>query len=93
MPHPCDSEPDGCWHLPGYLWCEPCGEHHRPPQCAIDQDGHALAPCGCRWDVIDPPGSHVGPYVNRHRPGCVDAPEEHPHHLPALHRVGQSPTT
>lgn len=31
------------WHQAyldsGYDWCRPCREYHRPPECAIDQDG------------------------------------------------------
>lgn len=46
------GDPD-CWHwgpsYRGYLFCRPCGEHHRPPECAIDEHGHALAPDGTPW--------------------------------------------
>jgi hypothetical protein len=37
----------------GYLWCRPCREHHRPPECAVDEQGRALAPCGCPWNLLD----------------------------------------
>ncbi len=33
-----------------YPWCRPCDEHHRPPECAVDEEGFSLSPCGCRWD-------------------------------------------
>jgi hypothetical protein len=33
----------------GYIYCRPHAEWHRPPECAIDQEGHALMSCGCRW--------------------------------------------
>lgn len=23
----------------GYTWCRPCVEYHRPPECAIREDG------------------------------------------------------
>jgi hypothetical protein len=50
----CDCAPDSCWFVDlGYVWCRPCGEHHRPPECAIDERGSALAPCGCSWDALD----------------------------------------
>jgi hypothetical protein len=26
----------------GYDWCRPCQEWHRPPECAIDQDGEPV---------------------------------------------------
>lgn len=39
MTAPADDE----WHQVyvelGYTWCRPCGEYHRPPECAIDQQG------------------------------------------------------
>jgi hypothetical protein len=44
-----------------YPWCRSCGEHHRPPECPIDQDGYSLAPCGCRWHDVD---------RDEHRPAC-----------------------
>ncbi|QXN73930.1 hypothetical protein SEA_BLAB_3 [Microbacterium phage Blab] len=28
----------------GYTWCQPCGEHHRPPQCALRPDGSIAHP-------------------------------------------------
>lgn len=49
-----DDDPAGCLFVnAGYLWCAPCGEHHRPPECAVDSDGYALAPCGCRWTEVE----------------------------------------
>lgn len=42
----------------GYVHCRPHGEWHRPPECAIDQEGHALMWCGCRWSE------------DEHRPEC-----------------------
>lgn len=39
-----------CWHLAAnYPWCRPCEEHHRPPECAVDEQGRALAWCGHPW--------------------------------------------
>lgn len=37
----------------GYPYCRPCGEHHRAPECPIDEQGRALAPCGHTWDEVD----------------------------------------
>lgn len=62
----CPDCGDDCWFLPGYPWCRPCGEHHRPPECNVDQQGRSLSSCGCPWEVIDPP-----PY--QHLAGCVYA--------------------
>lgn len=33
---------DDCWYMPGYPWCRPCKEHHRAPECDIDEQGRAL---------------------------------------------------
>lgn len=45
-PTPADPRPqpaDDYWHRAyldaGYDWCRPCGEYHRPPECAIDERG------------------------------------------------------
>lgn len=41
----------GCAYVSmGYPWCRPCEDHHRPPECAIDELGRALMGCGCPWD-------------------------------------------
>jgi hypothetical protein len=40
----------------GYPWCRSCREHHRPPECPIDEHGHALAPCGHSWGEALTPG-------------------------------------
>ena len=43
-------EPD-CMHFDcGYPWCRACGEHHRPPECAIDEQGRSLAYDGRPWE-------------------------------------------
>lgn len=75
MPNPCgDMCGDDCWHAAfGYPWCRPCGEHHRPPECAIDDQGRSLMSCGCAWSVIEAAGfteeAHYAPgcYVVRER--------------------------
>jgi hypothetical protein len=41
----------------GYPWCRSCAEHHRPPECPVDEEGRALAPCGHPWDEVED-GSH-----------------------------------
>lgn len=47
----CDGD---CWHeVHGYIGCLACGDHHRPPQCAVDEQGRALASCGCPWVVLE----------------------------------------
>lgn len=45
-----------CWFIDSnYYWCRPCQEHHRPPECAINELGQPLAPCGHPWvDVMTP---------------------------------------
>lgn len=46
-----DSE---CLNLAcGYPWCRSCGDHHRPPECSVDEQGRALAPDGRPWAVHD----------------------------------------
>lgn len=48
----CGCGDTDCLHLvAGYPWCCPCDEHHRLPECAIDEQGRALAPCGHPWEV------------------------------------------
>lgn len=43
-----------CPHVAaGYPWCRPCAEHHRPPECPINERGEALAPCGCTWAAAE----------------------------------------
>lgn len=37
----------------GYIWCRPCREWQRSPECAIDEAGYALAWCGCRWADLE----------------------------------------
>ena len=53
-PEFCHCGDHECWHWSpsyyGYLFCRPCGEHHRPPECAIDEQGRALRWDGTRWD-------------------------------------------
>jgi hypothetical protein len=51
----CD-EPDCMFLAVGYPFCRPCGDHHRPPECAVDAEGYALVWCGCRWDDLEPGG-------------------------------------
>lgn len=49
---PCACGDSDCDYLAaGYLWCRPCREHHRPPECAVDVQGRSLAPCGHPWDA------------------------------------------
>lgn len=39
-----------CVHYQAYYpFCRPCGEHHRPPECPIDEQGRALSPEGAPW--------------------------------------------
>lgn len=48
----CGCGEQGCEYLAlGYPWCRSCSEHHRAPECAVDQHGRALAPCGHPWDA------------------------------------------
>jgi hypothetical protein len=37
----------------GYINCRPCDEWHRPPECAIDDQGRALRWDGVPWEVAD----------------------------------------
>lgn len=42
-----------CLHLQvGYPFCRPCEEHHRGPECAIDDQGRALSPDGTPWEDL-----------------------------------------
>lgn len=57
--------PDGAecmnWQC-DYPWCRSCGEHHRLPECAVDQEGYALNSDGERWvDVDNRLGIHMPP--------------------------------
>lgn len=36
----------------GYSWCRPCGEWHRPPECAVDERGRALSSDGTPWEEM-----------------------------------------
>ncbi len=38
-PPPLESDWDQVHRDLGYEWCRPCAEWHRPPECAIDEDG------------------------------------------------------
>jgi hypothetical protein len=53
------------WHQvyldAGYLYCRPEGEYHRPPECPIDEQGRALAWCGCAWTDVEA-GHHATPH-------------------------------
>lgn len=54
MDCPCggDGFSDGCTYVSlGYPWCRPCGEHHRPPECDIDDQGRPLRSCGHPWEM------------------------------------------
>jgi hypothetical protein len=44
-----------------YPWCRSCADHHRAPECPIDQDGYSISQCGCRWDDLDLGGPGHGP--------------------------------
>lgn len=42
-----------CMHFQvGYPFCRPCDEHHRPPECAIDEHGRALNWEGTPWEEL-----------------------------------------
>lgn len=42
-----------CLHAQcGYWFCRPCDEHHRPPECAIDEHGRALSADGTPWEDL-----------------------------------------
>jgi hypothetical protein len=42
----------------GYPWCRSCREHHRAPECPIDENGVSLAWCGHPWDETAKPGHY-----------------------------------
>ena len=46
------SDWDQTYRDAGYEWCRPCGEWHRPPECAIDELGRALHWTGVPWDQL-----------------------------------------
>lgn len=53
----CGDAVEDCMHQAcGYPWCRPCGEHHRAPECPVDQQGRALAACGHPWSDVEAPG-------------------------------------
>ena len=41
---------DAAYITMGYVWCRPHEEWHRPPECAINEQGQPLMPCGCIED-------------------------------------------
>ena len=46
----CYCGDEECMHFQlDYPWCRPCGDHHRPPECALDSEGRALRPDGEPW--------------------------------------------
>lgn len=53
QPEPaCFCGDEDCDYLAfGYPYCRSCGEHHRLPECPVDQDGVALRPDGLPWDA------------------------------------------
>lgn len=55
------GEPDCPNFACGYPWCRPCAEHHRPPECPVDETGEPLAPCGCTWAETQQPGYYDRP--------------------------------
>lgn len=41
---------DDCDYMAfGYPYCRSCAEHHRPPECPIDEQGRSLDPDGNVW--------------------------------------------
>jgi hypothetical protein len=36
-----------------YPWCRPCEDHHRPPECEVNEQGEGIAFCGCTHTVLD----------------------------------------
>jgi hypothetical protein len=51
-----DASPEGCGQLVfGYPYCRSCGDHHRMPECAVNEHGEALAQCGHTWAEVDKP--------------------------------------
>jgi hypothetical protein len=54
QPERCHCGLPDCLHFDmEYPWCRSCAEHHRAPECPLDQEGYSLATCGCRWDDLD----------------------------------------
>lgn len=58
----CKCGEDDCLHFAfDYPWCRPCQEHHRAPECNVDEQGRSLMSCGCAWEVVeagDPTDAH-----------------------------------
>lgn len=51
-PTVCACGDDDCLHFAfDYPWCRPCEEHHRAPECPVDEQGRSLAPCGHPWEA------------------------------------------
>ena len=50
-----DLRADDEWHQAhvdaGYDYCRSCKEYHRPPECAINEQGVPLDPWGEPWDA------------------------------------------
>jgi hypothetical protein len=38
-----------------YPWCRPCEDHHRLPECPVDEQGRSLAACGHPWEDTEDP--------------------------------------
>lgn len=50
----CACGQDDCDQLAfGYPWCRTCQDHHRMPECEVNEAGEPLAPCGCTWTFLD----------------------------------------
>lgn len=58
VPDLCRCGDPECWHWSadyrGYPFCRPCGDHHRAPECAVDEHGRALRPDGTPWCDTNP---------------------------------------
>ena len=53
----CGDLVEDCLHQAcGYPWCRPCAEHHRAPECPVDEQGRPLAPCGHPWAQVEEQG-------------------------------------
>lgn len=39
----------------GYPWCRSCAEHHRAPECSINEKGQSLSPDGMPWADLGMP--------------------------------------
>ncbi len=49
-----DPDEPGCMYFDfGYPWCRSCAEHHRPPECPVDEQGYSLTFDGERWEDFD----------------------------------------